>query len=440
MLLPPIDALPNARMVETARTEASGSPLQRAVPFRWRLPNAQIEITEIPEGERQGECPFSASTVRHLAEMYDKVRDLPYRQAQFGGMELDYLFPGLSPGFYQNDISASGYLIPQAHQTGRLVESLPAWFKTAYGGQLVWEWVGLLLFLLLTVLIAYTVYRHARLLAKRLKSPLREWVKVLGPIIVLVVVIVVAVLIDQGLNFTGNLQTVVTTGIATTVFLPGAGIAFALFRAGAETNIQTPRMRHTTSESALLRLGAWLLGLVVAVWIVINDIRSLGADLIPLLAGLGIGGLAVALAAQTTLANFIGGVILLGNKPVRVGDFCRYGGDSSADWMRIGTVEEINWMATRIRGIDRTVTTIPNAAFATMHIVNLTARDQRLLRTVLQLRYETTGEQMRYILVKLRELLLSHPKVMPGAGSLRRIGRLLQERRDPPLLALSGAT
>ena len=55
----------------------------------------------------------------------------------------------------------------------------------------------------------------------------------------------------------------------------------------------------------------------------------------------------------TTIANFIGGLILLANKPVQVGDFCRYGVDPSSDWLRIGTVEEINWMSTRIRGIDR---------------------------------------------------------------------------------------
>ena len=90
--------------------------------------------------------------------------------------------------------------------------------------------------------------------------------------------------------------------------------------------------------------------------------------------------------------------------------------------MRIGTIEEINWMDTRIRGIDRTVTTIPNAAFANMHIVNLTVRNQRLLRTVLQLRYETTPDQMRYILVKLRELLLGHPKVTPDPARVRFVG------------------
>jgi len=190
----------------------------------------------------------------------------------------------------------------------------------------------------------------------------------------------------------------------------------------AETIVVMPRMRGKISEGALLRIGARVIGLLIAVWILVAGIRNLGADLLPLLAGLGIGGFAVALAAQSTIANFIGGLILLANKPIRVGDFCRYGEDPSGDWLRIGTVEEINWMSTRIRGIDRTVTTIPNASFSTIHIVNFSMRDQRLLKTTLQLRYETTPEQMRYILAKLRELLLGDPMVSPDPARVRLVG------------------
>ena len=130
----------------------------------------------------------------------------------------------------------------------------------------------------------------------------------------------------------------------------------------------------------------------------------------------------MALAAQSTIANWIGGLILFASKPVRVGDFCRYGEDPSAGWLRIGTVEDIGLISTSLRGIDRTITTIPNAEFANMHIVNLTRRDKRLLRTTLQLRYETTQEQMRYILARLRELLLGHPMVSPEPARVRFVG------------------
>ena len=146
--------------------------------------------------------------------------------------------------------------------------------------------------------------------------------------------------------------------------------------------------------------------------VLIWGIRHLGADLIPVLAGLGVGGLAVALAAQRTFANLLGSVILFVNKPVKVGDFCRYGD-------QIGTVESIGLISTRIRSLERTIVTVPNAEFSEMQIDNFTVRDERLLKTVLQLRYETTPEQMRYVLARLREMLLGHPMVTPEPARVR---------------------
>ncbi len=140
------------------------------------------------------------------------------------------------------------------------------------------------------------------------------------------------------------------------------------------------------------------------------------------MAGLGVGDLAVALAAQSTIANWIGGLILFANKPVRVGDFCRYGEDPSPGWLRIGTVEEIGLIATRLRGIDRTITTIPNAEFANMHIINLTKRDRMVFRPKIRLRYETTPDQLRVVLASLREMLLAHPRVTEDPARVRASG------------------
>lgn len=73
-------------------------------------------------------------------------------------------------------------------------------------------------------------------------------------------------------------------------------------------------------------------------------------------------------AAQSTIENLIGSLTLFVDRPVRVGDFCRYGSD-------LGAIEEIGLRSTRIRGLDRTVTTIPNAEFSRMKLINLTRRD-----------------------------------------------------------------
>ncbi len=422
MLLPPLDSVPNAHMVEVAREGAHRSPSRAAAPLRWRYPNTAIEIVEIMEGERQGQFLFSASSVERISDYYEKVRDLPYRGDDYGPLALQYVSPGKSEGFHEFYASTPGYLIPRANRLGSWLDDLPGWLKAVRGGQTLWQWIALVLSVLAVVLAAYVVFRVVRRLARRMKPPMDAWLMLLVPIVVASMVRVVVEFIDDDLNVTGDFLAVVTTGGEAVVVAMAAWAVFVLCKAVADTIIAAPRIRDRSSEAALLRIGARVVGFLLGAWIVIDGVRALGADLIPLLAGLGVGGLAVALAAQSTIANFIGGLILLANKPVRVGDFCRYGEDPSPGWLRIGTVEDIGLIATRIRGIDRTITTIPNAEFSKMHIVNLTQRDQRLLRTTLRLRYETTPEQLRFILAKLRELLLGHPVVTPDPARVRFVG------------------
>ena len=190
---------------------------------------------------------------------------------------------------------------------------------------------------------------------------------------------------------------------------PGAGClgCLLLCRAAAESIIASPRIPEQSIDASLIRIAARVVAFLIAAWIVVDGARRLGADVVPLLAGLGVGGLAVALAAQTTLANFLGSVILFATKPVRVGDLCRYGTE-------IGTMEHIGLHATRIRTFERSIVSVPNAAFSQMQLDNLSRRDQRLCTTVLQLRYETSPKQLRWILAKLREMLVAHPLVDPG--------------------------
>lgn len=146
----------------------------------------------------------------------------------------------------------------------------------------------------------------------------------------------------------------------------------------------------------------------------------MGADRLGLprcgsIAGLGVGGLAIALAAQPTIENLIGGLSLFADKPIRVGDVCQYGSD-------LGKVESIGIRSTRIRGVDRTLTTIPNAALSRTPVVNLSQRDRMLIKCVFGVRYETSPEQLRYLLARTRETLLSHPRISPEGMRARFVG------------------
>ena len=137
-----------------------------------------------------------------------------------------------------------------------------------------------------------------------------------------------------------------------------------------------------------------------------DGLEDLGVSLMPLLAGLGVGGFAIALAVRPTLENFIGGVILFLDKPVNVGYICCFGD-------QIGFVESIGLRTARVRKYEDTIVSIPNAEFSQMQLENLSARERTLFQVILALRYETTAEQLRYVLTKLRKMLIGHPKVSP---------------------------
>ncbi|MGB5742502.1 MAG: mechanosensitive ion channel family protein [Sedimenticolaceae bacterium] len=409
--LPPVDTVPDPAMVAVAREQGSGA-------IRWRYPNTGVEIVEVTEGERQGEFLFSAATVRRVGQFYQQIESLPYRE---GVRSTQWISPGKSEGFFDHFISSPGYLIPQAHPFGKAMDALPPWLKTLHGQQTRWQWIGLVASVLALAALAYVVFRVLKRTGQRIGAPFDGWLMFLAPVIIALLASVIADFIDNDLNISGDLSNAILAAGRLIVTVMGAWAFYLLSSALAETIIARPQWQQRRSEAALLRISAMAIGLMGAVWVVIAGVRALGAELIPILAGLGVGGLAVALAAQTTIANFIGGLILFIDKPVRVGDFCRYGEDPAPGWWRIGTIEQIGWMSTRVRGIDRTLTTIPNAEFSKMHIVNLTERDQRLFRTTLQLRYETTPEQMRFVLTRLRELLLGHPMVTATPARVRYI-------------------
>ncbi len=131
-----------------------------------------------------------------------------------------------------------------------------------------------------------------------------------------------------------------------------------------------------------------------------------------LIAGLGIGGLALALGAQKTLENVFGAFSLAADEPFHLGDFV------SVDGI-VGTVESIGLRSTRIRTLDRTVVVIPNGKLAEMRTESYSARDRLRLACTIGLVYQTTAAQMRQVLDGLEAVLREHPKVWPDAVVVR---------------------
>jgi MscS family membrane protein len=195
------------------------------------------------------------------------------------------------------------------------------------------------------------------------------------------------------------------------------GIAWILFRAWDGF---TDRIRLRSEDSNRVTLGYLPIisrtgKFVISVFILLLALDLLGVNVVGMLAGIGIGGIAVAFAAQKTLENWFGAATIAGDRPFTVGDYVTAGDVT-------GTVEAIGLRSTRIRGMDRTVTTIPNGMLAAGTIVNFSHRDRFLFNPTLGVRYETTTAQLTFILDEIRRALIVHPRVFQESHRARFTG------------------
>ena len=177
------------------------------------------------------------------------------------------------------------------------------------------------------------------------------------------------------------------------------------------------RTQKLSGSAAVLRLVRRLVDLLVCFTGVLVILYYFHVNVTAAMAGLGVGGIAVALAAQKTLENVIAGVSLIADKAVRVGDVLNLGDLA-------GTVKDVGLRSTRIRTPDRTVVSVPNSQIANMRLETLSARDKFWFHPTIGLLYETSNRQLRSILSEVRNLLDEHPSVDSASVRVRfiRIG------------------
>jgi MscS family membrane protein len=352
-------------------------------PKRWLVPGTEIAIERIEEGPRKAEYLISAHTVGRAHEFYDLARNLPYQ-------------PGAMQGFYEEVISEGGSWIPP-----KLVHALPDWAEAIVLGQAAWKWVAMVATFGIWLLIVHVL---RRLTGPREGEP-RYWLRFFLTLAVLPLTRGMRWFIDQQLLIAGTVFEVVDTSIVLLYYIVGAAAILNFGVAVAASLIASPRIDKDSIDANLIAVGARAVAWLLAIMLLAKCASDLGVPLAAVITSLGVGGLAFAMAARPTLENLIAGVTLYLDKPVKVGQFCQY--DDV-----LGTVERIGLRSTRIRRWGGNVLSIPNSQFAEYQLDNYNDAKYIWIRQKLRLRYETSADQLRFILAKLREMLFAHPKVL----------------------------
>jgi len=172
--------------------------------------------------------------------------------------------------------------------------------------------------------------------------------------------------------------------------------------------------RQNTSQIAVVALVHRLFKILVLFLAVVLLLHGAGINVSAMLAGLGIGGIALALAAQKTLEDLLGGIAIITRKAVRVGDFCQL-----AD--KLGTIEDIGLGSTRVRTLDNTVVTIPNGKLSQMNLENYSLRQKIWFHHIFGLPYGTSPEQVRAVLAQVTQMLRGDRRVERDGARIRLI-------------------
>jgi len=391
--LPPAEEIPGAE--EVAETELA----------TWTIPNTEITLArrETDDGRFIG-YRFDQATMDRLPTFYLQIKDYPPQPGfrQYAGMlERFQSRPGLgAPSFFVSAITA-----------------LPPVASTNVAGEALWKWVTLVVSLVIVAGIFYLGYRLAGLVegGSEAEPERAVWARPLMLIFVISGFAFLQYVAIDIIQLTGPQLGIASALIA--ILMHGAVIwlLFLITQRVADAVIRVRDMGVQQLDAQLVRLVSKLIGVLLGLLAIVNLADRLGVPIAPLVAGLGVGGLAVALAVRPTLENVVAGFVLFADKPVKVGEFCMFGD-------KLGTVEAIGLRSVKIRGLDRTIISLPNAEFSMMQIVNFSRRDSNLFHTTLGLRHETTSDQLRLVLVRLRELLIRHPMVSMDPARVRFAG------------------
>ncbi|MEM6738545.1 MAG: mechanosensitive ion channel family protein [Pseudomonadota bacterium] len=366
-----------------------------AMPASVRVPGTPIRLTRVEDGAQRGQYLFDPNTLQTV------LRELRL-------LEITEIDPGAATLWSDRFRNLTGHLLPAG-----IASNVPPALRQQVLGTPLWK-IALLAIVAFVLVLSVT-------LSKRLTLPVGRSRFVVGliwrarmPLAGLAALALFFWIARFQVNVSGpfalslaGIQTLLNTALL-------AWLLWIVVR-GVFDHVASRHGEAPGIDVNLMHLCGRIAALLAVIIVLAAGAQALGLPVFSILAGLGIGGLAIALAIRPTFENLIGGFILYIDRPIRVGDFCSFGALA-------GTVEQIGVRSTQVRALDRTLITVPNAQFADMQIVNWAQCDMMLIKHRVGVRFETDPDTLRYALAELRRMFHAHPRIDNDTIRVRFVG------------------
>lgn len=368
-----------------------------------QLPTGVTQLSDKPEGSLVFLTRPEQDLVGTVTSNHGKVDIVVQRMDRGKGLSL-WLFSAKTLA-----------VIPELYEEVDALEVesvIPAFLRdTRIAGVALFEWLGLLvgvpLFYLLTTLLNRLITALVRRILAHLSNADFSHFEVL-PTPVRLLLIALSIRWGQSKVSLPLLAREFWSNAAAVILIAACVWILILLNGVCEKFLHRRMMRlNRAGATAVLTLVRAAVNSLIVIAGILTVFHYFGINLTAALAGLGVGGIAIALAAQKTLENVIGGISVIFDQVVHVGDQVRVG-------EHLGFVEHIGLRSTRIRKFERTLVSIPNGQLSNVSLENVSSRDRYWFHHILSLRYDTSAEAMRAILDGVDRLLVGDSRVEPA--------------------------
>lgn len=389
-----------------------------------KKPDFVIKTMKLAEGNEEEKLELASQLLkvldaRGLLIDYDQIPSNPNYTDSLSGLQQYILFQSL-PEVYltktaQNEwvySEATVQSIPELYQNTFsswitfIVDNLPEWAHNEWLGIKIWQYLAVFIWLL-TGLILMKIFNffldnYVRRIAQKTNftwdDDLVDGIEKPSGFIFLLAFFF---LTYSNLQFSVTISHFLSVTIEIALSIAFVWFFYNLAEVLSKYLAVLTSKTETELDDQLIPLIRKTLRFFVVVMGIIAILQNNGYNVASLIAGLGIGGLAVALAARETLANFFGSVTIFVDRPFKIGDWIKVGDVE-------GTVEEVGFRSTRVRTFYNSLVSVPNSNIANMDIDNLGLRKYRRLKTMLNLTYSTTPEQMEAFVEGIKAIVKSN--------------------------------